>query len=113
MLSLWNLGPLLLFAPAAIAAPGSSLDVSLTTLSFNEARNTAEVSTATSIATDTAKTVGHLLKGCQENLLYTNWELYSDPGCQNAVFNPLMVIWDPYKKFQETAPQQRSDLSGH
>lgn len=104
MLSLWSLGLFLLSAPAAIAAPGSSLDVSPTTLPFTESANTAEASTATAVATNTAKTVGHVLKGCQENLRYTNWELYSDPDCQNAIFNPLMVTWDPCKKFQETAP---------
>ncbi|KAM0351094.1 hypothetical protein ACHAPU_002876 [Fusarium lateritium] len=100
MLSLRDLGLLLLAAPMAIAAPPLSIDASTITLPSPKTQDTSKASEASAIAISSSPSS----KKCSEPLRYTQFVLFSDEHCQNVLYSPFSVTWDPCAKFPETPP---------
>ncbi|KAF4346021.1 hypothetical protein FBEOM_3 [Fusarium beomiforme] len=95
MVSLWNLGFLLLAAPAAIAASRASFDVSTITVPLPKSEDTSKATSTSALALPTSKAAAPLRKACQQPLRWTNFRLYSDSGCQSVLYDTYRVTWDP------------------
>ncbi|KAH7240250.1 uncharacterized protein BKA55DRAFT_577221 [Fusarium redolens] len=102
MVSLRDIGLLLLAAPAAMAAPKAPSEVSTITLPFSKSDDTSKPVSTSAIASPASK--ASQKAACQLPLRFTNFALYSDTGCQNAIFDPFMLTWDPCKGYQWTNP---------
>ncbi|KAF5712381.1 oxidoreductase [Fusarium mundagurra] len=99
MVSLRDIGLLLLAAPA-IAAPKAPAEITVKTLPFSPSADTSKApssSASTSPTSDAAQRAG-----CQLPLRFTTFALYSDTGCQNAIYDPFTLTWDPCKGYQWT-----------
>ncbi|KAI1023736.1 hypothetical protein LB504_005023 [Fusarium proliferatum] len=100
MIFLRDIGLLLLAAPIAMAAPKVPAEVTVKPLPFSHPADTSKApssSADTSPASDAAQKAA-----CQLPLRFTNFALYSDTGCQNVIYDPFMLTWDPCKGYQWT-----------
>ncbi|KAF9766918.1 hypothetical protein IL306_000575 [Fusarium sp. DS 682] len=102
MVSLRDLGLLLLTVPVAIAAPTSPSDVTTITSPFTKSEDTTKAPATSAVTSKSSKSAQKA--ACQKPLRFTNFALYSDTGCQNAIFDPFMLTWDPCKGYQWTDP---------
>ncbi|KAK2686060.1 hypothetical protein QWA68_015306 [Fusarium oxysporum] len=102
MVSLWDLGLLLLAAPLALAAPAASSDVSTMTVPLPKSQDTSKTTSASAIALPSSKAVSPASAArCEKNLRFTQFRLYSDVGCKVALFDPFTVTWDPCLDLQQ------------
>jgi hypothetical protein len=100
MVSLRDISLLLLAAPIALAAPKAPAEVTVKTLPFSPSSDTSKApssSASTSAAASAAQKAA-----CQLPLRFTNFALYSDTGCQDVIYDPFMLTWDPCKNYQWT-----------
>ncbi|KAK2125260.1 hypothetical protein NOF04DRAFT_1372941 [Fusarium oxysporum II5] len=100
MVSLRDIGLLLLAAPIAMAAPKAPSEVTIKTLPFSKPEDTSKAPSTSAVASPASDAAQKA--ACQLPLRFTNFALYSDTGCKNVIFDPFMLTWDPCKGYQWT-----------
>ncbi|EXK82727.1 hypothetical protein FOQG_13001 [Fusarium oxysporum f. sp. raphani 54005] len=100
MISLRDIGLLLLAAPIAMAAPKAPSEVTIKTLPFSKPEGTSKAPSTSAVASPASDAAQKA--ACQLPLRFTNFALYSDTGCKNVIFDPFMLTWDPCKGYQWT-----------
>ncbi|KAH7196089.1 hypothetical protein DER44DRAFT_814722 [Fusarium oxysporum] len=100
MVSLRDIGLLLLAAPIAMAAPKAPSEVTIKTLPFFKPEDTSKAPSTSAVASPASDAAQKA--ACQLPLRFTNFALYSDTGCKNVIFDPFMLTWDPCKGYQWT-----------
>ncbi|VTT76475.1 unnamed protein product [Fusarium fujikuroi] len=100
MVSLRDIALLLLAAPVAMAAPKVPAEVTVKTLPFSQPADTSKAPSSSAVASSASDAAQKA--ACQLPLRFTNFALYSDTGCQNVIYDPFMLTWDPCKGYQWT-----------
>ncbi|KAF5648037.1 oxidoreductase [Fusarium sp. NRRL 52700] len=100
MVSVRDIGILLLAAPIATAAPKGPAEVTIKTLPFSQPADTSKAPSSSAVASPASDAAQKA--ACQLPLRFTNFALYSDTGCQNVIYDPFMLTWDPCKGYQWT-----------
>ncbi|KAL4731218.1 hypothetical protein ACLX1H_000180 [Fusarium chlamydosporum] len=93
MVSLRDLGLLLLAAPMAIAAP---FDVSTETAPRSKSEDTSQATSAPVITLPVSKALSSSLEArCDQTPRSTTVRVYSDSGCKDELIHALVFNWNP------------------